>query len=251
MPTSSTDIQRIEAEYLKDQAKKKQKEATDTESIPIEAFSPTPAHGPSNISNSTSTLDDTPGSSVAALPPRSTAVVASRAPITQASLIRMGQLAQSADRRAANLETTILGMIQTALTNVVTPMRATIDALKARIEVFEGHRYVHGLWNDGDPRCARNPLVITRSEDRVEKIVEPESEAETDEEMLEETVDAADEDLTETEAIMIDAAVQTSMANTHFVVSSGAGPSGVTQSTKARGQTDTPGTDTQTDGATA
>lgn len=41
-------------------------------------------------------------------------------------------------------------------------------------------------------------------------------------------MDAADKDLTEIEAIMIDVVVQASMANTHFIVSSRPGPSGVT-----------------------
>ena len=76
-------------------------------------------------------------------------------------------------------------------------------------------------------------------------------EAETDEEMLKETEGAADEDLTETEAIMIDATVQASLANTLFVVSSRAGSSGVTLGTDVQGQTTTLGTDAQSDGATA
>uniref|UniRef100_M1DDI6 Polyprotein protein n=1 Tax=Solanum tuberosum TaxID=4113 RepID=M1DDI6_SOLTU len=137
MPISSNDIGRIEAEYLKDQAEKKQKEATTTKSIPAETFLPTLAAGPSSTSNSIVTFADTLGSFVAALPPRPIVVIASRALMTQASLFRMGQLPQSPNRRAANLETSILGMIQTALNNVVTPMRATINSLEAKIAVCE------------------------------------------------------------------------------------------------------------------
>uniref|UniRef100_M1DV51 Polyprotein protein n=1 Tax=Solanum tuberosum TaxID=4113 RepID=M1DV51_SOLTU len=66
-----------------------------------------------------------------------TVVAVFRTPITHASLIRIGQLTYSADHRVAKLETSIPGMIQTALTDVVTPMKATIDTLEARIMVCE------------------------------------------------------------------------------------------------------------------
>ncbi|KAG5580510.1 hypothetical protein H5410_051137 [Solanum commersonii] len=39
-------------------------------------------------------------------------------------------------------------------------------------------------------------------------------------------MDTADKDLTEIEAIMIDAAIKASIINTHFVVSTGVSPSG-------------------------
>lgn len=142
IPTSSTDIRRIKVEYLKYQAEKNQKEAQvdlssamDTDSIHAEVSLPTPTPGPSGTT--TSTLSDTPGSFVAALPPIPTVVTISRTLITQESLLRIGKLAYSTNRWATRLETSISSMIQTALTDVVASMRATIDALEARITVCD------------------------------------------------------------------------------------------------------------------
>ncbi|KAG5605837.1 hypothetical protein H5410_027329 [Solanum commersonii] len=47
----------------------------------------------------------------------------------------MGQMACSADRRATCLEAVVPSMIQMALTDVVTPLNTTIEALAARIAV--------------------------------------------------------------------------------------------------------------------
>uniref|UniRef100_M1DGI9 Polyprotein protein n=1 Tax=Solanum tuberosum TaxID=4113 RepID=M1DGI9_SOLTU len=138
IPTASTDIRKIKAEYLNDQAKKKQKEVVATGSTPAEAFLPTPAPGASGISIATATPANTLGSSAAARSPIPTDVAAvSRPPLTQASLLQMGQLALSTDHRAASLEASVPGMIHIALTNVVTPLSTTIVAIVARIAVCE------------------------------------------------------------------------------------------------------------------
>ncbi|KAG5582324.1 hypothetical protein H5410_052951 [Solanum commersonii] len=92
----------------------------------------------------------------------------------------MGQPAHFADRRVARLEASILGIIQTALADVVTPLSAAIDAFVA---------------------------MITEAAD-------PESEAETDEELLEVAEEASYEGLTLIEEALVDATVRALLVDT-------------------------------------
>ncbi|KAG5599561.1 hypothetical protein H5410_030931, partial [Solanum commersonii] len=195
--------------------------------VPVEASLPTSDPGP--LGTPIVVPSDTLGSFTAGLPPKP--VIVSRTSLTEASLVQMGQLAHSTNRRAARLESAIPGMIQTALDNIVTPLNASIDLLTTKIGGHRGgdnlkirysyvakrcgsvevHRYVHDLRDDGDPRY----------EGRVEEAANPEFEAETDEDMLEVAEEASYEGgLSETEEAMVDVVVHASLVDTPFVAPS-------------------------------
>uniref|UniRef100_M1DRG0 Putative plant transposon protein domain-containing protein n=1 Tax=Solanum tuberosum TaxID=4113 RepID=M1DRG0_SOLTU len=191
------------------------------------------APGPVGISTTAPSM--TPSTSTAPLPPRSGTVVdvVSLPPLNQVSLLRMGQLAHSADRRSSRHEATIPVMIKRALANVVTPLSSTIDDLAVRIAVCERVE-IRDLPIDPDM-----PQSTTGDEVRTVEVSAAESEAETDEEHLGVDEEASYEGLTEIQEAMVESVVQISLADTPLADHSGASDVDVT-----------PGTDAPKDGAT-
>ncbi|KAG5571925.1 hypothetical protein H5410_061691 [Solanum commersonii] len=84
------------------------------------------------------------------------------------------------------------------------------------------------------PDASDMPPATTRNKVRVEEAADPESEAKSDEEMLEVAEDASYDGLNGTEEAMVDAVVQASLADTLLADPSAVAiPSEVTPSTEA------------------
>ncbi|KAG5599054.1 hypothetical protein H5410_030424 [Solanum commersonii] len=101
------------------------------------------------------------------------------------------------------------------------------------------------------PHVPDIPPTTTGDEVRVDEAADIESEVETDDEIMGVAEEVSYEGLTKTEEAMINAVVQTSLANTPLDDPNAAiVPSEVTPSIDAQVQIDAPGTDAPTDGVT-
>ena len=109
-PTSFTDNRRIEAEYLKDLQENRLKGTVSKD----------------HTTNKTWKV-------LTMIRNKLTAIITREVYVTQAMFYRIIELAQTL--YLVSLKTSILEMIEIVLTNVVIPVKATIDELKARMGV--------------------------------------------------------------------------------------------------------------------
>uniref|UniRef100_M1DEU7 Putative plant transposon protein domain-containing protein n=1 Tax=Solanum tuberosum TaxID=4113 RepID=M1DEU7_SOLTU len=161
IPSSSMDIQRIEAEFTREEVERRRATPADTsaevniDSLSVQAPSPTPAFEPSAYR------------------------------ITQAIIPKMGQLAYSADVRATRLERSVPEMIDKAILAALTPLHTYVDTLIVRVIAFDSRQGEAS--ETAEDRVAPETSGIppaTTGDVHGDGTSHAESDAETDEELI-------------------------------------------------------------------
>ena len=101
----------------------------DIDFIHVESYMTTSACGPSGTSSHTSSLKYCSAFSYSNL-----------VNITQAMIIKMGNIVYSANTRANGLEESISWLIEISILAVLTHLRASIDDLMASVTIFGGRQ---------------------------------------------------------------------------------------------------------------
>ncbi|KAG5584754.1 hypothetical protein H5410_045188 [Solanum commersonii] len=218
-PISFTDIRRIEAEYARDRVDRKRaapmdiSSEVDVDSLPVYAVLPTPASGPSGTFTSTPSQD--PGSSTFSQSLRATSSTnASRTPITQVMLFKMGHLAHFVDVQASRLEAERTCGKVTTLKAEVSKLRKDVDHLKPIdfTSLFESTKVPDVPGADVSASSEMPPA--TTEDETMEDVAAAESEAETDEEHLDVQEATIYGDLPDLEEAIVQSIIDTSLTDT-------------------------------------